>query len=98
MTLDNAKEILRSIEQDLIILYPHHISMGGDVRLGNETYGYRDDESILGNLCYISDRWCAAFRIAWMLGIINEEYRGYRWDASGKLIEPCAEVRDIRRE
>lgn len=38
-----------------------------DFRSGAETYGYEDEESIRGNMEYISDRWMAAFRIKWII-------------------------------
>lgn len=39
----------------------------GDRRSGEETYGYKDEENIRGNLGYISDRWNCAFRIRWII-------------------------------
>jgi len=75
MTLKKAKTIIQSIEDDLITLYPRAHDASDDSRLGNETYGYKSDDDILHSLLYISDRWGAAFRIAWMLGLVNEDYR-----------------------
>lgn len=75
MNLEEAKTIICSIESDLIAILPVLQADQNDYRLGNATYGYQDDEAILNNLNYISDRWSAAFRIAWMLGIINSSYR-----------------------
>lgn len=46
-----------------------------DYRTGYETYGYGTIESIEGNLEYISDRFCAAFRLNWMLNIPKEVQR-----------------------
>lgn len=75
MTLDEAKVIIKSIEADLLYLYPIYVAQDEDSRLGNETYTY-EEEDILHHLQYISDRWCASFRIAWMLGLVNKDYRG----------------------
>jgi hypothetical protein len=75
MTIDGTREIIRSIEEDLIAVYPAYAEDEDDYRLGKDTYGYESDASILGSLSYISDRWGAAFRIAWMLGIVNRDYR-----------------------
>lgn len=44
-----------------------------DFRGGWDTYGYESIDSIYNNLEYISDRWCAAFRVNWLLGLIHPE-------------------------
>jgi len=38
-----------------------------DYKTGEETYGYKDIESIENNLMYISDRFLAEFRLQWMI-------------------------------
>lgn len=43
-----------------------------DTRSGEETYGYEDDEHILGQLVYISDRWNCSFRIRWMIDLVKD--------------------------
>ena len=76
MTLEKALEILRSIEDDLVLVWRERSIAEEDYRLGNDTYGYDgNDEGFLGHLCYISDRWGCAYRIAWVLGLIDPEYR-----------------------
>jgi hypothetical protein len=47
-----------------------------DVRSGEVTYGWATEESILGNLYYISDRWNADFRIRWMIDLIKKYKAG----------------------
>ena len=47
-----------------------------DWRSGAETYGY--EGSPLGDLQYIADRWGAAFRIRWMIDLVDNEYYAYR--------------------
>ncbi len=37
-----------------------------DFRTGEETYGYCPN-SIRNNMVYISDRWCCAFRLRWLI-------------------------------
>lgn len=44
---------------------------GADERTGEETYGYKDEQNILCNLMYISDRYNCQFRLRWALGILN---------------------------
>lgn len=34
---------------------------------GHSTYGYKDEESISNNMYYISDRWCCAWRLQWII-------------------------------
>ena len=76
MTHDAALEIVRGIEDDLIAFLPECQARDEDYRLGNDTYGYDGGQGDLVNLSYISDRWGGAFRVAWMLGLINEDYQG----------------------
>lgn len=75
LTLDTAKALLKEIRGDLEAILPAHQDQENDYRLGSQTYGYKDEDSILLNLEYISDRWGCAFRIAWMLGIVDETRR-----------------------
>jgi hypothetical protein len=44
----------------------------GDYRHGYLTYGYENLDSIRSNLMYISDRFGAAFRLAWLLNVPME--------------------------
>ena len=77
MTVDTAKTIIKAVEPDLLSIYPDLAAHENDYRLGNDTYGY-EESNILGNLSYLSDRWNAAFRIAWLLGLVNEDYQGHQ--------------------
>lgn len=42
-----------------------------DYRSGWDTYGYESRSQIIGQLKYISDRWSCAFRINWLLGLLD---------------------------
>jgi len=52
--------------------YMHHISQQeySDTRSGAETYGFGNIED---DLAYISDRYNAAFRLRWLLDVIDRE-------------------------
>ena len=44
-----------------------------DFRSGEESYGYKSQESVRNNMFYISDRWRCAFRVKWLIdGIENK--------------------------
>lgn len=43
------------------------IEDGGDLRSGEESYGYANQESVGMNILYISDRWNCAFRLRWLI-------------------------------
>lgn len=44
-----------------------------DFRSGEESYGYKSQESVRNNMFYISDRWRCAFRLKWLIdGIENK--------------------------
>lgn len=78
ITLPEAENLIKSIEPDLIDWledFRASDDTGEGWIGGNESYGYENDQKILSNLEYISDRWQAAFRVSWMLGIVNEAYR-----------------------
>lgn len=75
LTVERIKEILNPLEEDLILVVPEVQQRDDDYRLGNDVYGYENDESIILNMQYIADRWNVAMRIVWMLGIINPDYR-----------------------
>jgi len=74
MTVDHAVEIIAPFfgvvkaQLDWLI---HSDYFGADVRNGYVTYGYDSDESILGNLQYISDRWNCQFRLKWVLDLLE---------------------------
>ena len=46
---------------------------GGDYRSPLDTYGYKSEEDIAGNLFYISDRFNAQFRLDWVLGLFDRD-------------------------
>ena len=46
-----------------------------DYRTGYETYGYHSIERIESRLNYISDRFCVAFRLNWLLNVPKEVQR-----------------------
>lgn len=41
---------------------------------GYESYGYLNDESILNNLDYISDRWRVDWRVRWIINLLDDNY------------------------
>ncbi len=45
-----------------------------DYRSGEDTYGYKDNDSIENRLMYISDRFNCAFRLRWLLDGIEKGY------------------------
>jgi len=74
-TVEEAKEVLHPLLNDFVYLYEnHYVESEGDWRSGEEVYGYKDEESILGNLKYISDRWGAACRLRWMIDLLDPDY------------------------
>ncbi len=76
-TVEEAVAILKPYRWMIEQLYQRQLDIEDDHRPGEETYGYEDEEAILDNLMYISDRWCAAFRLRWMLDLIrmNDELK-----------------------
>ena len=83
MSFDQIINELKSIEKELKRAYVLRVkdeyrfakeySSEPDLRTGFETYGYRNLESIKGNLEYISDRWDCTFRIRWILDLIDHK-------------------------
>ena len=45
---------------------------GRDDRSPLDTYGYKSEEDISGDLFYISDRFNAQFRLDWVLGLLDK--------------------------
>lgn len=54
-----------------IVMYKLALAYEKDFRTGYETYGYGDDENIMDNICYINSKWNCAFRIRWILDLID---------------------------
>lgn len=44
---------------------------GVDDRTGEQTYGYKNEQEILNDLCYISDRYNCQFRLRWTLDLLK---------------------------
>jgi len=44
----------------------------GDFRTGEESYGYTD---IKATMNYISDRWTCAFRMKWIIDLVERGFR-----------------------
>ena len=53
-------------------LKSYHQILEQDYRSGYETYGYESIKNIRYNLLYISDRFHAAFRLAWLVNVSEE--------------------------
>lgn len=78
---DSFKKDLIILEKDLNNLYSYYLSTDKDYRTGYETYGYIDEVTIRENLAYINDRWRCAFRIRWLIDLIDL----YKKDFNGKI-------------
>ena len=73
--VESAKNILKPHANVLAAQYKYLVSTDSwklDLRSGYETYGYVNDETIMYNLQYISDRWNCTFRLRWTLDLINQ--------------------------
>jgi hypothetical protein len=74
-TVEDAKNILKPHADIIAAQWRYLVKTDPwkpDLRCGYETYGYKDDESIMYNLQYISDRWNCTFRLRWTLDLINQ--------------------------
>ena len=74
--LETAKDIIRPYAgviaaQSKWLAAPDYV--GGDYRSPLDTYGYKSEEDIAGNLFYISDRFNAQFRLDWVLGLFDRD-------------------------
>ena len=58
-------------EEDLLVIEE-------DYRSGEETHGYASEESNIANFHYISDRWIAAFRVRWLIQLVDPGYYLHR--------------------
>jgi hypothetical protein len=69
--LRDIERIHNEFVQEGLLQEPHK----PDLRSGYETYGYHDEESIMNNMMYLSDRWNCPFRIRWLIdGIENNHF------------------------
>lgn len=82
-TLEDIKKDLFGIKDAILDQYSRRMAderryerEGGskaDERSGYETYGYGTLEDIKGNLEYISDRYNCAFRLRWLIDLMELE-------------------------
>jgi hypothetical protein len=63
---------IRKYRKYLQRMKSYHQRSEDDYRSGYETYGYKSIESIDANLTYISDRFGAGFRLAWLVNVPEE--------------------------
>jgi hypothetical protein len=66
-------DVLRPYLKGLKKLYIKLSQSDGDYRNGEETYKYTSDEDIRNHLAYISDRWYSAFRVKWLIDLIEDD-------------------------
>lgn len=75
---DDVKHLVLNLipyKKDLIDLYEKELTLeDNDLRSGEETYGYESPDSIVHSFIYISDRWCASFRVRWLINLIDPSY------------------------
>jgi hypothetical protein len=75
VSLKTAKEIIRPYT-GVIAAQSKWLAatdyFGGDNRSPLDTYGYKSEENIIGDLFYISDRFNAQFRLDWVLGLFDK--------------------------
>lgn len=62
---------LRDCKKEFTVMYKIALASEKDFRTGYETYGYKDMESIMDNICYINSKWNCAFRIRWILDLLD---------------------------
>lgn len=70
-TFDELLEELQQNKKYLMYLYKLHCASEKDFRTGEESYGYNTQEYIEERMSYISDRWNCAFRIRWILDLLD---------------------------
>ena len=63
---------IRKYRKYLQRMKSHRQQSEQDYRSGYETYGYESIENIETNLLYISDRFHAGFRLAWLVNVPEE--------------------------
>ena len=67
-TVSKIKKYRKYIQK----LKSYHQMSENDYMNGYDTYGYESLESIGSNLEYISDRFCVAFRLSWLVNVPEE--------------------------
>jgi hypothetical protein len=66
-------DVLKPYLKGLKKLYNQLIQTTDDTRSGEETYCYTSDSQIRERLEYISDRWYSAFRVKWLIDLIEDD-------------------------
>lgn len=61
------------LRREMLRVWERLAKRDGDMRTGEETYGYGDPEKIRDDLLYISDRWRCAFRLRWLIDMPKRE-------------------------
>lgn len=67
-------ELLESLRDNIKYfkyLYRLNLTSEKDFRTGEESYGYNNQEYIEERMSYICDRWNCAFRIRWILDLLD---------------------------
>ena len=67
-------ELLGELQKNkkyLLYLYKLQCTAEKDYRTGEESYGYSNQDYIEERMSYISDRWNCAFRIRWIIDLLE---------------------------
>ena len=59
---------LKNLELTLVQIWKQRAKEEEDYRTGEEVYGYEDNQKQFN---YISDRWNCAYRLAWIIGLLE---------------------------
>lgn len=70
----NTLKRLKNLESTLVQIRQERIKEEEDYRTGEEVYGYEGDNR--SQFHYISDRWNCAFRLAWIIGLLQLKEKG----------------------
>ena len=73
--LINLLKALKDNIENLNNCYRRSLEFDKDYRTCEESYGYKNEENIINNLIYVSDRWNCSFRIKWIIDLINLKKR-----------------------
>lgn len=74
-SVTEIRSLLMPHKRELETLYTKYSKQDNDYRSGRETYGYGSEELIQNTVHYISDRYETAFRIRWILDLLELEER-----------------------
>jgi len=78
LSYDYIRCMLLPFLDDLIDMYENDLLIfEDDWRSGEETYGYESEESVIEDMNHICDRWRCAFRVRWMIDLIDPDYYPY---------------------